>query len=1147
MNSIMIHLIFQRLRRQSNLGWETLQSRRTKVKTILLYKIVNHLVDIPTEPYLMPTSVSTRGHNIRYLQPHCRTLVYQHSFFPSAIRIWNYLPQPLATSSQSPPGSPIITGPDDGVLSGTEVTLRCSSAGGSPAPTVKWIENDTEITDGVSTISNGSTVTTSLTFIASKKAYIRFFLCQANNSALEKPLYANTFVEVYYLPDVTASPALQFVNTSVYPVTIMCSVSANPDVKYYAWRKISLDGQTNITIDEKESDEYSIFYYKNSSELKINNVIFNDDADYVCFAANAVGIGVSNNARVDVIGSTPQVSIPQSEYSVTYGENITIPCTIVGAFPAPFRVTWFYTNRENQVSTVNVGDPTQYSGGTLNNPALTILNANNQDAGLYKCEAENQVDNAQSDETLLNVLAEPIAIYANVTQYYPFQNTTITLHCKVTQGTAFKIQWYKDGSALNINSNSRLSGGNVATESLTITNVQRSDGGIYICQATDAVYDSIVNTDSINVTLVGLPVVQITPTNYTATYGNQVDIYCNIVSSSPAVTSVFWQRSSNNQILRIDSGDSGYQGSTPKIPSLTINIATMPDEGTYTCHAINDVGTGISNTGTVTITGGLLSVSVSPRSSNVAQGDSFKINCTVTGTPSATDITWLFTSADRTQESILSTTNSNKYTVGTTQDPYLTLFNFQLGDSGTYICRATNPAGSTSSNPGSTLTYISIPSTSVEPSQFTATVGDVSFQIQCTVTAIPEAIAWYWTFQPVGGTVQTIPQGSNNQQYTIESSGINPHLTIRNIAFEEAGVYTCYATNAAGTSDSANNRTGNSHHTLTVTGDGKKICEENIDKFYTKWGKALEKTLASVPCTGEYNGSVSRYCRDGGSWDDPDYSQCIRKSIEYLQDQSTKLIDGESVDTISLLANLEILTKESNGLRSGDLVASSDILNDIAIYVSFHTEKLSVDQLEENSVTTVLKAVSAYNSIFYEMINGEFTLSIKKKNIVIELGKTRSVEITVPGCSQTSDWLGNLATEIKLKKIKHSDLTGYSSTFYRNISRLFPEYLILNGKVQSFNGSYDVNSIITDFTVGTTSSPDYILNIRFDHLLDNYSRPFCGFWDFHVSNAVNGAWSSFGSRIVKSTDSYTICEYNHTTNFAILMSPGRIVCLFIYA
>lgn len=79
----------------------------------------------------------------------------------------------------------------------------------------------------------------------------------------------------------------------------------------------------------------------------------------------------------------------------------------------------------------------------------------------------------------------------------------------------------------------------------------------------------------------------------------------------------------------------------------------------------------------------------------------------MTGTPPLTNITWLFTVADRTLQSVFSTTDNNKYAVGTTQDPYLIIRNFQLGDSGTYVCRATNLAGSTSSNPGSNLTYIS--------------------------------------------------------------------------------------------------------------------------------------------------------------------------------------------------------------------------------------------------------------------------------------------------------------------------------------------------------------------------------------------------------------------------------------------------------
>lgn len=106
-------------------------------------------------------------------------------------------------------------------------------------------------------------------------------------------------------------------------------------------------------------------------------------------------------------------------------------------------------------------------------------------------------------------------------------------------------------------------------------------------------------------------------------------------------------------------------------------------------------------------------MSVTPRTSNVSKDESQKISCNVTETPSSVSasasacITWLFTPSGSMQQSILRTSDSDKYIVDITQEPYLTILNFQSGDSGTYVCRATNAAGSSSSYPGSTLTYIS--------------------------------------------------------------------------------------------------------------------------------------------------------------------------------------------------------------------------------------------------------------------------------------------------------------------------------------------------------------------------------------------------------------------------------------------------------
>ena len=85
----------------NSLQWDTLQHRRQQIKVTMLFRVINGLVAIPTQPYLVPrgASTSTRGHNLRYLVPYSRVQFHQQSFFPSTIRLWNNLPDSVATAS----------------------------------------------------------------------------------------------------------------------------------------------------------------------------------------------------------------------------------------------------------------------------------------------------------------------------------------------------------------------------------------------------------------------------------------------------------------------------------------------------------------------------------------------------------------------------------------------------------------------------------------------------------------------------------------------------------------------------------------------------------------------------------------------------------------------------------------------------------------------------------------------------------------------------------------------------------------------------------------------------------------------------------------------------------------------------------------
>ena len=86
--------------------------------------------------------------------------------------------------------------------------------------------------------------------------------------------------------------------------------------------------------------------------------------------------------------SKPDVYISSPTYSIKKGEIAVLQCSIhVNTNPVISSVWW-----KKQSGTTESYLPTstqKYSGGNLQNPALTIINVSYSDAGIYKCEAHN--------------------------------------------------------------------------------------------------------------------------------------------------------------------------------------------------------------------------------------------------------------------------------------------------------------------------------------------------------------------------------------------------------------------------------------------------------------------------------------------------------------------------------------------------------------------------------------------------------------------------------------------------------------------------------------------------------------------------------------------------------------------------------------
>ena len=68
------------------LQWDTLEERRARSRSIMLYRILNNLVEVPLHQYIQINTTRTRGscaHNIRQIST--RVDAYKYSFLPRTI------------------------------------------------------------------------------------------------------------------------------------------------------------------------------------------------------------------------------------------------------------------------------------------------------------------------------------------------------------------------------------------------------------------------------------------------------------------------------------------------------------------------------------------------------------------------------------------------------------------------------------------------------------------------------------------------------------------------------------------------------------------------------------------------------------------------------------------------------------------------------------------------------------------------------------------------------------------------------------------------------------------------------------------------------------------------------------------------------
>ncbi|XP_073667498.1 hemicentin-1 isoform X2 [Paramisgurnus dabryanus] len=622
------------------------------------------------------------------------------------------------------------------------IRLECE-ASGLPTPSLTWLKDGSPVssfTDGIQILSGGRI----LSFISAQVSDTGHYTCVAVNAGGEQQREYELLV--YVPPNIMGEE----VNNTVLigqTVQLHCQSDAIPP-PVLSWKK---DGRP---LYRKPGLSLS----ENSSLLKIDNAQVQDTGRYMCEATNVAGKTEKNyNLNVWVPPSI-RGSDEVSPLTVIEGNLITLVCESSG-IPPP-SLSWKKDSSELQGdSRVRV-----LSGGRQ----LQISSAERTDAASYTCLASSAAGNAMKEYSL-QVYVRP-SISSSV---HGLHEETVTrggdvnLECEADGVPRPAISWMKDGRPLTGRRAQIINDGRL----LRIQGAQVADTGRYTCIAVnvagqaDRKYDVNVHVPP---TIIGQTQV---PENVSVVVKNPVVLTCEASGMPPPA--ITWLK--DGQLVNMSSSIRVISGGR----GLRLMHAASEDAGRYTCIVSNSAGEERKSFD--------LNVLVPPSIVNEGTVEDVKVKekqnvilaCEVTGNP-IPEITWLKDGQTLASDARLQVMSNGRF---------LQISGSQVADTGRYSCLASNSAGDRSRHFNlNVLVSPTIAGSDPEGSaeEVTVTLNSPTSLI-CEAQSYPPAIiTWLKDGTPFESSrnVRVFPGGRT--------------LQILNAKEEDAGRYTCVATNEAG-------------------------------------------------------------------------------------------------------------------------------------------------------------------------------------------------------------------------------------------------------------------------------------------------------------------------------------------------------------
>ncbi|XP_054610309.1 roundabout homolog 2-like isoform X2 [Dunckerocampus dactyliophorus] len=470
----------------------------------------------------------------------------------------------------SPPR--IVEHPSDLIVSkGEPATLNCK-AEGRPAPTVEWykdgerVETDRDnLRSHRMLLPSGSLFFLRIVHGRRSKPDDGSYVCVARNY-LGEAVSRNASLEVALLRDDFRQNPQDVVVAIGETAILECQPPRGHPEPTTFWRK------DKARLDLKD-DRITV----RGGKLTISNTKKSDVGIYVCVAANMVGERESEKAQLSVFERPVFVQRPVNQV-VLVDESVEFRCQVHGDPPPTLR--W----KKEDVDIPRGRYDIRYEKEDF---LLKIKKAAVSDQGTFTCLAENRVGKVEASAYL--TIREAPQFVVRPRDQIVAQGRTATFPCETRGKPQPTVFWQRDGSQdLLFPSQPTLGDSRVSVSvngELTISSVQRSDAGYYICQAL-TVAGSIMAKAQLEVADAlkdrPPPIIRQGPYNQTQALGGVTVLRCQ-ASGEPQPT-ITWRK---NGV--------GLLGKDPRFSllehgSLQIQSAKLSDSGLYTCVATSSSG-----------------------------------------------------------------------------------------------------------------------------------------------------------------------------------------------------------------------------------------------------------------------------------------------------------------------------------------------------------------------------------------------------------------------------------------------------------------------------------------------------------------------------------------------------------------------------